>query len=112
MYKKQEQEDRCCIHLDGELTIYNVAELKTHFMDVLDDSRDLDIDLGNITKIDSAGVQLLIWIKKERQRLNKIMTLSNHGPEVLEVFELFGLVSLFNDPIVLTGKSEVKNGRL
>jgi anti-anti-sigma factor len=83
------------------MSIYNAAALKEKFMTVLNDPRELEINLANVTEIDSAGVQLLMLAKRERASRNQPLILTNHSSGVLDVFELMALVGYFNDPIVL-----------
>lgn len=110
MYKQEDLEQSCRVYLEGDLTIYNVTELKAHFIAVLDDAKALEIDLALVTEIDSSGVQLLIWIKKERDRLNNSLKLVNMSPEVLHVFELLKLVSFFHSSPRLEDQAEVSDG--
>ena len=52
-------------------------------------------------ELDTAGVQLLAWIKQEAKRRGKPLTLSAHSPAVVEVFDLLQVAGLFGDPILL-----------
>ena len=101
MFSVTEQENKCCIDLEGEMCIYNAAELKEKLMPVLSDPRDLEINLAEVTEIDSSGIQLLMLVKRERERNGQSVALVNHSSNILDIFELMALVGYFNDPVVL-----------
>lgn len=92
--------------LTGKLTIYEVAEMKPVLMAWLAQSKSrLEIDLAGIDEIDSAGVQLLALLKQESQHHGKTLGLHNHAQPVQRIFVRMGVVSLFGDPLVLTGEN-------
>ena len=101
MFSTDERDGRCHVDIDGEICIYNAADLKERFMSVLNDKRELEINLANVTEIDSAGVQLLMLVKRERDTMGQRVTLTNHSNSVLDIFGLMSLEGYFNDPIVL-----------
>lgn len=110
MIKIKELKRKCQAYIDGEMTIYNAALIREKLFPVLQDSRDLVIHLANVTEIDSAGVQLLMLAKKDRATNDLTLCLTDHSDAVLDVFELMGLVSYFNDPVVLSGEKGEKHG--
>ncbi|NMG04379.1 STAS domain-containing protein [Azoarcus taiwanensis] len=86
---------------EGELTIYSAAECKDALLAALEESDGLEIDLGSVTEIDTAGVQLLILLKSEAKRAGKTLTLSRHSAAVIDLTELFNLAGWFGDPLVI-----------
>lgn len=92
------------------MTIYNASELKENFFPLLTDSRELEINLANVTEIDSAGVQLLMLARKDRAERDQVLKLTKHSSEVLDVFELMDLLTYFKDPVVLPGVKGDKRG--
>ena len=110
MFRLEQLKRKCRAHIDGEITIYNAATLKDQLASVLDDPRQLEIDLANVSEIDSAGVQLLMLAKKHRAGAGHALALTNHSPAVLDVFETMGLVSYFSDPVVLTRTQGDRHG--
>ncbi|MBW8365235.1 MAG: STAS domain-containing protein [Rhizobium sp.] len=97
----ERHENRLCLHAAGEMTIYSAAELKPTILAALEQSDEVDIDLSEVSEVDTSGVQLLMLMKREALAAGKGLTLSGHSPAVLEVFELLGLGSWFGDPQVL-----------
>ena len=92
----------CRARVHGEMTIYSAAQLRRELAAAMDEPRDLELDLEGVTDIDSAGIQLLMLLKRERDAHDRKLALSNHSSTVLDVFELMGLIGYFNDPVVLT----------
>jgi anti-anti-sigma factor len=90
------------LRLNGELTIYRAAELKPLLLQALDSAAQLEIDLSDVTEIDTSGVQLLMATKRRAQALNRELRLSGHSAPVVEVFELLDLAAFFGDPLITT----------
>ena len=87
--------------IEGELNIYTAAEWKKRLQDLVEQGGNLELDLGAVQELDTAGLQLLIMAKKEASGRNQQLLLSNHSQAVLEVFELSGVAAFFGDPILL-----------
>jgi anti-anti-sigma factor len=87
--------------IEGELSIYTAGEWKKRLDDLIDQGGSLELDLGAVQELDTAGLQLLIMAKKEAAARNQQLLLSNHSQAVLEVFELCGVAAFFGDPILL-----------
>jgi hypothetical protein len=58
-------EDEPAYRLEGELTIYSVAEARDQLCSALDQHPALQLNLSGIEELDTAGVQLLAWLKQE-----------------------------------------------
>lgn len=89
------------IAIDGEMTIYRATELKQTLLNAIDGARLLEIDLHDVSEIDSSGVQLLMLTKSTGQAKDCEVRLVNHSPAVLEVFELLDLAAHFGDPLLV-----------
>jgi anti-anti-sigma factor len=76
--------------LSGELTIYNVKEVYAEILDQLTQHDALRIDLSEISKIDSAGFQLLIFTKLEFKKSHKQLIYIHHSKAVYRIVELYG----------------------
>jgi anti-anti-sigma factor len=110
MIRIEEQKRKCKAYIEGEMTIYTAMELKEKLLPIIQDSRELEINLSKVNEIDSAGVQLLMLAKKNRCISNYALNLTDHSSAVLDVFELMNLVAYFNDPVVLQGLKGEKHG--
>jgi anti-sigma B factor antagonist len=88
--------------IEGELTIYRAAELKDTLLNALAaDMSDLELNLAAVTEMDSAGLQLLMMLKKAAHQQKRELHLVAHSPPVLEVFELLNVAAHFGDPLVI-----------
>lgn len=54
--------------IDREMTIYRAAELKHVLLAPLAAGTGLDLDLAQVTELDTAGIQLLLLARHEAQR--------------------------------------------
>jgi anti-anti-sigma factor len=95
------QDQEPCLRLKGEFTIYSVTEAKGALAAALEQGPSLHLNLAGVEELDTAGLQLLVWLKQEAERLGKTLVLSAHSPAVVEVFDLLKVAGLFGDPILL-----------
>lgn len=89
----------CVVH--GELNIYSAAQVREELLHSLGSHRQLEIDLGAVSDLDSTGVQILLVLKREAQRLGKQLAFIHHSPAVREVLDLLNLVGELGDPLVI-----------
>lgn len=59
----------------------------------------IKLNLNEIERIDSSGIQLLLFLKKQSLQNHQSLILLNHSLAVLKSFDLLGLVSYFGDRI-------------
>ena len=85
-----------------EMTVYTVLEQKRQLFDYLKSAKELQIDLSGVVEIDSAGVQLLMFLKQEANSGNIKFSLTQHSQTVVEALELLNLSKHFGDPIVIS----------
>lgn len=100
------EETGTTVGISGELTIYAVSELLNDFMDIYTNAKQIQLDLSEITAIDTAGAQFLIFLKKIYSGENSIK-LIRHSKPVLKIFDLYGLTGFFGDPLSI--KSSQRN---
>lgn len=78
--------------LDGELTIYRAAELREELLAALPVApTSMEIDLAQVSEVDSAGVQLLIAARRAAQAQGAAFALVDPSAAVREVLDLFNL---------------------
>jgi anti-anti-sigma factor len=87
---------------EGPLTIYEAPASWRRFMDQLAVSRGLELDLGGVTEIDSAGLQVLMMIKRCGRETGKPVSFIHHSVPVQEVIDLCQLAAVFGDPLVMS----------
>lgn len=88
--------------IQDEMTIYTAQEQKQQLFGYLKSAKELQLDLGGVTEIDCAGVQLLMFLKQEAVSRNHKLSLTAHSKMVVEVLELLNLSKHFGDPIVIS----------
>ena len=87
--------------LEGELTIYTAAELKGRLLEALAAPEPLEIDLSQVSEIDTAGLQLLMLAKREASTRGTSLTLTGHSHAVIECLDLCNLTAVFGDQVVI-----------
>lgn len=99
---KQQKKGVTHLAIRGEMSIYNALEYKQALLNFLKTSNELQIDLSGVAEIDSAGVQILLFLKREAVQLGIKFGLVQHSQAVVEVLELLNLSKHFGDPIVIS----------
>ncbi|GAB4254069.1 MAG: STAS domain-containing protein [Methylomicrobium sp.] len=90
------------ISIEDDMTIYTASEQKAELSKYLQPGRELQINLAGVSEMDSAGLQLLLWIKQEALRKELKLSLVRHSQAVVEVLELLNLTGHFGDPVVIS----------
>jgi len=92
--------------IEGELTIYTAATEKQRLLNFLDSEggsdRTLELNLSQVSEMDTAGLQILILIKNEAKRRGKTLHYVMHSKSVLDILEISNMTAHFGDPVVLT----------
>lgn len=95
MKNRRRKASSTSIHISGELTIYTVAATKDQ---LLSDSEALPnptrLDLTKVSRIDTAGVQLLLFVKKVLSDSNKQLYLNNYSQDFAQTVQSLGLGAL------------------
>ena len=85
--------DRCHVEIDEEMTIYTIGSLKDELSPILEEFKQVELNLGNIEDFDSAGVQLLLSMKAELFRQNKQLKLTAVSNSVATLLKLYGFTT-------------------
>lgn len=91
--KKYARNGKCKIKVEGEMTIYTSAEMMPKLLMSIDKYKETVVDLSHVSEIDTSGIQLLEFIKREAERDGKEYKLENHSGAVLDVFRLYHLTN-------------------
>lgn len=87
--------------LAENLTIYHALDQKQQLLDALSNADELELDLMQVGEIDTAGLQLLILLKKEAQRAGKRLSIVAHSQAVRAVIDFCNLAAELGDPLVI-----------
>jgi anti-sigma B factor antagonist len=90
------------LQIEGDMTIYTAAEIKAELLAYIAQPCEREIDLSEVSEMDSAGLQILILAKREAERHGTSLRLSGHSRAVLDVLDMCNLASYFGDPVVLS----------
>lgn len=90
------------LRLEGDLTIYTVAEQRASLFTAISANRDLEINLEAVGEVDTAGLQLLLAAKRQAARDGRALRLTMHSPAVLDVLEIANMTAWFGDPVLLS----------
>lgn len=89
------------LNIQGEMTIYEAGELKAELLRAVAEHPEVEIDLGGVGELDSAGFQVLVLAKREAVQAGHKLRLTVHSEQVREVLDLYRMASYFGDPIVI-----------
>ena len=87
--------------LTEDLTIYHALDQKNTLLDALAASDELELDLLPVSDMDTAGLQLLILLKKEAERSGKRVSIVAHSQAVRAVIDFCNLATELGDPLVI-----------
>ncbi len=91
----------CHASVTGEMTIYHAAEMKGELLSCLGHGTEVEIDLSEVSEMDTAGFQLLLLAKREAAKVGKPLRLVAHSTATLEVLDLYNMASYFGDPVIM-----------
>lgn len=97
----EDASDACHLRMEGEMTIFTALDVKERLLVALSRCRQVDVDLSQVSDMDSAGLQLMILAKREANALGKEIRFIAHSPAVVDVLEMCRLTGFFGDPVVL-----------
>lgn len=83
------------------LTIYHALDQKQVLLDALAATNELELNLSMVAEMDTAGLQLLILLKKEAQRAGKCVRIVAHSQAVSSVIDFCNMAAGFGDPLVI-----------
>jgi anti-sigma B factor antagonist len=93
--------DACQLRLEGEMTIFTAQDIKQRLLAQLSCCRQVNVNLSQVSEMDSAGLQLMILAKREANAMGKEIRFVAHSPTVVDVLEMCRLTGYFGDPVVM-----------
>lgn len=96
------QNERCTISISGEISIYTSKLMQETLLELLQTEQTIYIDLSEVNEVDSAGIQLLISLKKYAHDKKMTLQFQEHSQCVLDVIDLYNIAAELGDPLVLT----------
>ena len=86
-------------NIDGELSIFSAAALQQRLLDAISTGKEIEVDLSQVSEMDTAGIQLMVAAKREAADQKKLLRFAGHSQAVLDLIELFDLSEYFGDPL-------------
>ncbi|MBI3229520.1 MAG: STAS domain-containing protein [Burkholderiales bacterium] len=87
------------LKISGELSIYQVGELKQQFQQALaqalHEQSPLELDMSEMSECDGAGLQLLLSVAKSASEFEIAVHLVHTSPAMQELLNLYGLAPRF-----------------
>ena len=94
--ERKKSKDTSTLIFEGELTIYNVSQLKDElFADYDKLAEKIALDLQAVSEIDTAGVQLLLFTKKFFTAIQKPVFISKSNESVENILAALDVNTLF-----------------
>jgi anti-sigma B factor antagonist len=89
--------------LNGALTIYAASAARDGLLTALAGAAELEVDLAAVEEMDTAGVQVLVLLKREAALAGARLTFTGVGPAVQDALDRLGLAADFADCLPRTG---------
>jgi anti-anti-sigma factor len=87
--KVDEKNRKVFVKIEGELSIYTVASVREKVLNAFEAYGDIEVDLGNVIKMDTAGFQLILSCRLYHIFLSRQISFINASREVARVFDLY-----------------------
>lgn len=89
------------LEIKGELSIFTAADVRRQLLETLEHGTDVEVDLSDVTEMDSAGMQLMVAAKREAALRERQLRFTGHSPAVFDVLELCDLSGQLGDPLLI-----------
>lgn len=96
------------IALQGELTIYTVTTIGNRLRELMTVTDKVEVDLGGVTDIDTAGLQLMLLAKRKP---GKEVRFTHHSAAVLRLVDMANVGPLLGDPLVISAGDSAQTAR-
>lgn len=93
------------VGVGAEMTVRRAQGLKEMLFAALSGHDGIEVDLSEVKRIDTAGMQLLIVLKRESQACGKAVRFVDHSAAVQELMDMYDLGSLFGDPVLISARN-------
>ncbi len=97
MTSKFSENPKCwLINIEGEVDIFNSAEMKTKLIELIEENPvDIRIECKNLSYIDSTGLGALIAVLKKTKEYEKSIYFQNLKPGLSKLFKITNLDKVF-----------------
>ena len=86
----------CKVTIEDDMTIYSINEIKNDLSREIELYQKFDLDLSGVEEIDTAGIQLILALRRELISKSKELKISAVSDVVTKLFKNYSINSLFN----------------
>jgi anti-sigma B factor antagonist len=88
-------EDAQVVKCSGRLTTESSAALKSHVQGLLPGAKRIIVDLGEVTRMDSAGLGAVVSVYVSAKKCKCALVLVNYNKSIRDLLGLANLLSIF-----------------
>ena len=99
---KESGSGSCTVLANGSMNIYVATQQKSMLLEALHRHKQMEIDLSEVDEMDTAGLQLLLLLKRTAAQTGKSISLVAHSPTSLDVIDRYNLATYFGDPVIIS----------
>ena len=89
-------EGLCKLTIEDDMTIYSINEIKSAISHEIELYQKFELDLRGVEEIDTAGIQLILALRRELISKSKELKISAVSDVVTTLFKSYSINSLFN----------------
>ncbi|MDP1682191.1 MAG: WecB/TagA/CpsF family glycosyltransferase [Burkholderiales bacterium] len=94
----REREDACVIYCQGAWSAQNIDRLRSSFKQAAARSCDIELNLEQVTYVDSAFIGLVMLLYKHQQKLGKRLVITGLSKRIEKIFRWNGAAFLYGMP--------------
>ncbi len=79
------------LQIEGEMTIFTAEELMKRMFEDYAECSGMEMDLSQVTEMDTSGFQLLYMARKESLESDRTFRIISHSPAVMSVLETYNI---------------------
>lgn len=92
---RKREGDSLNMALTGRLDTTSSPQLEAELRQVMDEIRELTLDLKDLTYVSSAGLRVFLSAQKVMNKRGK-MAIRNAQPQIMEIFDVTGFTDILN----------------
>ena len=85
------------VQLQGSIDTETSADLEEELKEIIDQkTKAVILDMGGVNYLSSAGIRVVIWVKKALQEKNATFAMVNLQPQIKKVFDIMKILPMVN----------------
>ncbi len=87
------------VAIAGEMTIFTARDWRDRLLAAMEAPGDVELDLGMVSEVDAAGIQLLVSLALEAREMGRALRLVAVAERITEAFEFCRLTDFFREAL-------------